>query len=403
MPIPLHPEWDALQAAEARLVEYYLDYATEQRRSFLALEEEWDNLNAGIETADRLGLQEQVIAFGDVLTEAWFARGRFTVARHNYPLVMRAALALEEQDPYIAASLNWGKACIDQGDYAEAEEHLQHGLQTSREVNDEYGIANALFLLGRVAVERSEYDAAQKYLTESQTIRERIGDRAGVAETLYMQARIKYRSFNYLDTEKFALQALEIQESQRISQSYIVTLRLLAISASDKGDNNLAKEYIQRALKTSIETQDASEQAAAFYNASIIFRREQNLNSSLEYAERSLSFLNRMGDRKAKANVLNQISRIYADLNETASAIRYGQESLQLYKELKDRQGITIISLHLGDILETSGQRERACQLWSEALPFAASVKHPLATALEEKLEQNCSESNFQNPIALPP
>jgi hypothetical protein len=111
---------EGAQTADARMAQYYLKYATEQRQNYLALEQEWDNLVAGLAVAHQQKMWQVIIDYGDVLTNAWFARGRFTYARQAYPLVCEVARALEEQDPYIAATINWGRACIEQGDYAEA-------------------------------------------------------------------------------------------------------------------------------------------------------------------------------------------------------------------------------------------------------------------------------------------
>ena len=63
-----------------------------------------ESLSAGLDVAYQQKMWQVLIDYGDVLTKAWFARGRFTYARHAYPMVCEAARRLEEQDPYIAAT-----------------------------------------------------------------------------------------------------------------------------------------------------------------------------------------------------------------------------------------------------------------------------------------------------------
>lgn len=380
---------DEIRRAETRLLNFYLSFASQHRDRYLDLEDEWDNLTAGIEIAQQQELWQRVIDYGDLLTEAWFARGRFSDARRAYPVILHAARELEEQDPYIAGALNWGKACIDQGDYAEAEEHLQHGLQTSREVNDEFGIGTGLFLLARLAVERSEYDRAQVYLVESQKIRERLNDRAGLAETLYMQARIKYLFFDYTGADEVGREALSVFKSLPPSRAYIVTLRWLAIIASYLNDFDRAINYNRHALELSEQVFDLSEKAATLYSMATVYWRQGDFVNARTYASESLPFFRRIGDRKGDEYVFEQLSKIYAKLENYEQALEYGNKSLQVSFELNDTLGKIRQLQHLGDVHNQLGHYERACKMWLEALPLAQALQHhSLATSLQERIAQ---------------
>ena len=382
-----------LSSASTRLSEYYLGFATTNRKNYLALEDEWDNLNVGIEIAHTQEMWQSAIAYGDVLTDAWFARGRFTDARRNYPYVMRGARELEEQDPYINASLNWGKACIDQGDYAEAEEHLQHGLQTSREVNDEYNIASALFLLGRVSVERSEYDAAQKYLEESQAIRERIGDRAGVAETLYMRARVNYVFFNFEVADQIGSESIRLQEQLPSSHQFIVSLRWVGVNATylnqfDKGEN-----YILRALKLSEEMQDQGELAMCFYCLAILFWRKENYSEARAYAAKSLPILRKIGDRKSEGYATEQLGKIHLRLGEFEKALELARTSLAISRDLGDTLNVARQMALIGDIYKGQGRDDIACKWWLEGFDLATQLAYtPLARSLQKQLDASGCE-----------
>ncbi len=392
------------QKSYARLCEYYLSFATTNRKNYLALEDEWDNLNVGIEIAHAQEMWQAVIDYGDVLTDAWFARGRFTDARKNYPYVMRGARELEEQDPYINASLNWGKACIDQGDYAEAEEHLQHGLQTSREVNDEYNIANALFLLGRVSVERSEYDAAQKFLEESQEIRERIGDRAGVAETLYMQGRIKSLLNDFDAAIEPYIRALQIQETLPVGRPLIITLRWLAMNEGRRSNFGAADEYSKRALSLSEQTNDVGELAATYYGMAFLFKSQAKYNLARDYAEKSLQSLRKIGDRKIQAHIHFLLSDLAAILGENDNALSEIERCLGIYYALGDTRTIAAALLDKGDILHKLGRSEEACSAWSEGFTLAKGTANPYLDVLRTRIASNCDNRlNLQKRIETPP
>lgn len=373
--------------SKARMSDYYLQFATGHRRDYLSLEQEWDNLNVGIGIAHAQASWQAVIDYGDVLTDAWFARGRFTDARRNYPFVLRAARELEEQDPYITGTLNWGKACIDQGDYAEAEEHLQHVLQTSREVSDEYGIASGLFLLARVAVERGEYEAAQKYLEECQGIRERLGDRAGMAETLYMQARIKYLAFDFGAANILGEKALKILDSFPSNQFRIVISRWLAVIASYLKDFERAVEHNERALVLAEEMGNVGETAMTLYSMATVFWRKGDFVNAEDCALKSMPLIKSIGDRKAEEYVSEQLSKIALNLEKYDKAMDYGQYSLRLSNELNDTFGKARQLQHLGDVYRKIGQDQHACQMWLEALSFAQALQNnTLVTSLQERI-----------------
>lgn len=376
----------ALPTAQSRLANYYLQFATEQRKNYLALEDEWDNLNVGIEIAHAQEMWQHIIDYGDVLTDAWFARGRFTDARRNYGFVMRGARELEEQDPYIAAALNWGKACIDQGDYAEAEEHIQHGLQTSREVSDQYGIANALFLLGRVSVERSEYERAQTYLEESQDIRERFEDRAGVAETLYMQARIKYFFEDYNEAERLITRALEVHKSLKVNHSNLVLLRTAAGIFSKLRKHDLARQYLEDALAVAEQCNNKSEYAAILYSMSTLLWQMSLPVLAKEFAEKAMLSLKYIGDRKGVQFAHEQLSLIAVDLNQAESALQFGDESLKSARQLQDRSSMVRLLSRIGDLHLKNHQKELAYREWREALLLAEQIQHPLRQSLRERL-----------------
>lgn len=381
-----------VRAAQARLSEYYLSFAATNRKNFLSLEEEWDNLNVGIEIAHAQELWQAVIDYGDVLTDAWFARGRFTDARKNYPFVMRAARELEEQDPYINASLNWGKACIDQGDYAEAQEHLRHGLQTSREVNDQYNTANALFLLGRVSVERSEYDTAQKYLEESQAIHERIGDRAGVAETLYMQGRICFMYQEYDKAKPLLEEALDIQAKLTDEQRTIITLRMLSVNETFRRNFEFAEKCSENALARAEKIGDKGEIGAALYGAAVLFRLTARQMKAIDYARASLDRLQTMGDRKSIANIHFLLCRSFADIQKYDAALDEAGIALNFYRELEDFRSVAAILQDMGDIYLKIGRSSDARDSWEQALSYIQIAQHPLAVSLRDRLQQVISE-----------
>lgn len=379
-----------LDAVEKRLATYYLIYATRHRRNFIPLEDEWDNLTAGVELAHKHELWQTVIDYGDVLTGAWMARGRFSEARQAYPHVMHAARELEEQDPYIAATLNWGRACIDQSDYVEASTHLLDGLQTSREVNDEAGIAQAQFLIARNFVVQSKYADAKPALEESRTLYEKMGEDGSVAEALYLQARIHMETGDYQSAETFAEEALERQKTLAPNHARIVLLRYLGRIADYRDQVEPALNYCQEALAMAESLDDLGEYASALFDLASILRYRGQYEKARDYADKAVGLFQRMGDRKAEMYALQEKSRIAYGLNEFSAALNLCNKSLELAQDLADESEAVYLLIHLSDTYSQLTRLQDACQARTDALRLASATEHIKTTDIEVWLSEHC-------------
>jgi tetratricopeptide (TPR) repeat protein len=375
------------EAAYTRMIQYYLAYATEHRHNYFELEQEGDNFLASMRLAYQQKMWPLIIDYAELLVKAGFARARFSDIRQACQLACEAARILGNRPSLAAGLRQWGRACIEQGDYAEAEEHLSDSLQICLELDDQPGVANAQYYLGRIAKEQVNFEKAQQLLTESRRIREHLGNMSGVAETLYLEADIPYFNGNYEEAKQLGRQALDLQQAAGDKLGSIRSLGLLADIALKQDDHALGERYCQQALALCEEIQEKGELAVILYILSEVCRQQGRLKSARDYAEKSLTLLTHMGDRKTQANALWRLSIIDADLQDYALALEEGLQSLNLHQELKDKWGMIYVLLHLGDIHRFLDQIDRGREIWSEALSFAEELQHPLTGQLRERLD----------------
>jgi DNA-binding SARP family transcriptional activator len=382
-----------LSSAHSRFSQYYLSFAAAHRRDYLALEDEWDNLNVGITIAHAEQTWKSLIDYGDILTDAWFARGRFTDARHNYPLIMRAARELEEQDPYIAASLNWGKACIEHGDYAEAAQHLQHGLQTSREVNDEYWMAQALYLHARLDIVRFEYEQAQPVLEQCEELYKKLGDRAGLAQIYYFRARIHMERENYPLAEEWVERAFAIQKELEPNRVLVLVLRYMGRIKDYLDKPSEAITYGNQALSLAQSLQDLTGYAQAMYDLTAILRDRGTLEKAREHGIQSVELLRKIGDRKLESYANEQLTIIEYRRGAYLPAVEYAVRSLALAREIGETNQVAYALVRLGDAYEKLDRLADACRARSEALPLAKNMGHPRTSEIETWLRRHCTNA----------
>jgi len=116
--------------AYRRMAEYYLDYAVRHHSDYDRLERASAHFAAGLRVVYQQALWPMVLGYADALGEAWFARGRFAELRQNYAWACEAATALGDQAALAGSLLRWGQACLEQSEYAEAQQHLTDSLDT---------------------------------------------------------------------------------------------------------------------------------------------------------------------------------------------------------------------------------------------------------------------------------
>lgn len=374
------------EAAYARMAEFYLEYATQHQHDYAALGNEWENLLAGMRVAYRQEIWWVIKQYAEVLADAWFARGRFSDARQGYWWAYVAAQALQDTRIQARFLLRWGQACIEQGDYDEAEKLLADGLKIFKALDDQGGIASVRHHLGRIALERANYDEAERLLADCRRIRARLGDASGVAEALFRQAHIPYYRLSFVEAEQLAKQALDIQQTVDDKLGCVRSLNMLASIALERDDPASAEEYCRRALAICDELDEQGELAITLCTLSDVYRRRDDLQSARDYAQQSLALFRRMGDRKSRAMALYELSRTDEDLRDYTAALESGLQSIDLCRQLSDTWGMVYVMLHVGEIHRHLDQPGQAREIWSEALGIAEELQHPLSTELRERL-----------------
>ncbi|MFQ5419802.1 MAG: tetratricopeptide repeat protein, partial [Anaerolineae bacterium] len=277
--------------------------------------------------------------------------------------------------------------CLEQGDYAEAQTHLQKALALAGEMGQKVAQAEALYHLGRIAIEQNHLDEAQQQLEQAQALFTETADARGMARTLYLLADVEYYRRNYLEADLLARQALSMQSEKEDAYGRIQTLRLLAdIALHGQNDLPKSKGYLERAINLSHHQQNEGELAVGLYASAEIFRQQGHLDEALAQAQQALILLVKMGDRKSQSQVLYRVSLIQADRSEYSNALSAGLESLELCRQLNDTQGMIYVLAHLGEVSKNLGYAERAQETWRKALALANEIQHPMVAWLQERL-----------------
>jgi serine/threonine protein kinase/tetratricopeptide (TPR) repeat protein len=372
------------RAAFERMARYYLEYARQNQKDFLALEGEWDNLLAGMRAAHQGEQWPLVMAYADHLMDTWFARGYFSDARQGYEWAVQAAEEVADWSKIPFYLRRWGQACIEQGDYPEATRHLERSLALYRGMGEQVGVAAVLNGLGRIAVEESRFDDAKLLLDESYQLHHQLGSGPEMSKTMGMLAAIDYAAGLFEPAERTAQQALIRLQAADDKASMVEILRLLTnITLHGRQDMQMAEAYCQQAITLAQMSGNQSELASMLSVLSKISRMQGNLAAAHQQAEQSVTVLRDIGDRKSLAMALYRQSLIESDLAAYPEALRTALQSLELCRVIPDEWGMVYVLQQVAKLYKLDDQLREAQQIRQEALNIAERLQHPSLPALQ--------------------
>jgi predicted ATPase/DNA-binding winged helix-turn-helix (wHTH) protein len=244
-------------AVRARHRDYYLALAeeadpklrgAEQAEWLRRLEEEHENLRAGLEwSIDEVGSKAGLRLCG-ALQRFWWTRGHFTEGRQWCTRVLGKAGA-EERTPERAYVLNAaGVLSHDQGDYPAAKAFHEEGLAIRRELGDRRGTAASLGNLGNVALNQGDYPAARALLEESLAICRELGDRFNSAGLLGNLGGVAFRQGDYPTARALHEESLAIGRELGNPHSISMALSNVGHVALDQGDYPAARALLEESL-----------------------------------------------------------------------------------------------------------------------------------------------------------
>jgi predicted ATPase/DNA-binding SARP family transcriptional activator len=376
-----------IDLTQTRMAQYYLTYARRQQHDVAALDAEWPNLMAGIKTAHALELWHVVLEYAATLQSAGFALGHFTDIRQGCAWATNAAQALDDQPALAACWLIWGRACLEQGDYDEAHDHLTRSHDHYRQLSDLSGAASAQLNLARITVDQANDAEASSLLVNSQRICQLLQDERQLAEVYIQQARVTFYQRDFAAAEQLAQQALNLQQKLNDKANGILSLQLLAEIVQHHADITRAEQHCAQALAWCDELHDDRRRAVVQCTFAEVQRLAGKPDESRHTAEDCLRSFKRMGDRRSEAQALYQLSVLAAERGDMNAAIQNGTLSLERCRQLQMRRELINVAFHLGGVYARLRQSDRACELWTEALAIAEPLHHPLVDTLRRHLK----------------
>ena len=334
-------------ALRVRHRDYYLAIAEEanpklkgdeQAEWLRRLEEEHDNLRAGLEWSLVEAGSKGGLRLCGALQRFWWTHGHLAEGRQWCTRVLCKAGA-EERTPERANALNGaGVLAYHQGDYPAARALHEESLAIRRELGDRPGVGASLGNLGNVAFNQGDYPAATALQEQSLAIRRELGDRYGTATTLNNLGAVAINQGDYPGARAVLEESLAISRELGNPHSIALSLSNLGHVALNQGDYRAAR---------------------ALFEESVGIRRD-------------------LGDRFGIATSLTNLGLVALNQDDYRAAKALLGESLAIRRELGDQSGIPASLEGLAAVVASQRDPMRAARIWGATERSRAQIGAPL-------------------------
>jgi len=364
------------QSPFQRLVSYFSAYTDSYSSDYQKLRNEWDNLDAAIQTMADQGLWQTLFRVNQNLNQAWFAQGLFERARIAYQMSYEGALIVEDA-AQIGESLFWqGMTVVEQGGYEEARALFERALTTFEEMEDVVSVSDVEYHLARTHLFQSNYDEVARLLDHSLLIKQKLNDQVSIGQIKYRQLMLMSRLAKYDLALQVGNEALLIQEQTHSQLDLVRTLRELSLVYCMIKEYEQARLCGEKGLHLVEELNDVGELTGVLYALAYLNWQTNGFDEALTQARRSLTLLEQFGDIASQANVLLLICGVLRDVNEYEDSLSYGKRALAFFRQVSDISGVARTLANLGTTYFFAGERELARENWLAGRKIAKEINH---------------------------
>ncbi|MCW1968848.1 MAG: NACHT domain-containing protein [Anaerolineae bacterium] len=381
-----HPEWRDVYDKKTA---YFAQFAKNNVQQQKALDLEWVNLLDAMGEAAEQGQHAVVVGFAEALGEAWYVRGRYADARTGLRWACDAARKLKDDRALVKFLAQWGRACVRQGDYAEAKVHFVLGNEIGTRDMDPLSIAQIAYESAQVAIEETDFVEAQTCLDLCLDIYEELNHDEGRGEALRQQARIFFNQGQYLQAEKFAHAAHKLLQQVDNPRTRVMILRLRSDIASEIGATietepaaklkrvEEAQAYQDEGMRLCAEIGDLREEGLLLYSQARSTRIFNDWEKTIHILQKHAAIANQLGDLKMQAYADGFLGYAFFETQQFERAEYHLAKSVEILRSLNDMLSAINPLYRLGRIYDQKSQPAEAVAALGEAYLYAKRFNTP--------------------------
>ncbi|KPJ74539.1 hypothetical protein AMJ52_00015 [candidate division TA06 bacterium DG_78] len=249
-----------------------------------------------------------------------------------YNLSWNTARANDIKEGEILCLLNLSHLHRDLGNYEQALEYLNYGLEDIVPPDDMRGVVQFKQLIADVNYQIWDLRKAEAMLVESSTVSEAIGSTETYIKSALGLALIYTSNGNFKNAEKY-LKLVDKKISFFIRENLLAEINLKkAIVYYFRKEFGKTRDYIANALKIAQKFTQREIECHCFNLLSLV-----DEDAPLKHALKAFKIAEMLKLPPLFAIVLFRLSQLYNEAGDTEKARYYGQKALLIYNDMKNK------------------------------------------------------------------
>ncbi len=237
------------------------------------------------------------------------------------------------------------------------------------------GLPPALSVIGNIYHEDGRYTEAILYHKRSLKAKEEIGDSIGITASHNSLGNAYLYLANYPEALDHYLEAAKLAEKIKFWQSACIAFNNIVIIYNALHEYKKSEEYLARALKISLETDDKLMQVNIYNNYGTIYCLHYKDNpKARSYFEKALVISELVADKHSIALSLGNIGITYDEEGDLTKALDHCLRSLKAHEETANTEKIAYMSVTVGKIYKKLNRVQEALTYCNRGLAIANEI-----------------------------
>ncbi len=309
-----------------------------------------------------------------LIGEGYFTLGKLDSAMHQFEQAM--VLAKKENDGAEIANnyISFASIKTEMGDYNEAIDFYQLGIEKQVEIGDSSGMCDAWLRKGNVYSSQGNHPKATEAYLTSLRICEAAGRKQMVGYNYGSLAIIHDKRDEYAKAEEYYDKALDVFKS--ISDDYAVAsvLNNKGIMYKNIGSYQKAIDAYEESLALFTKIGVARGRNACLTNLGILHNELGQYELGTSYSLQGLALARELNNQESEQDNLNALARSSLGLGDDNRALRYAGESKVLADDLGSLEKMRDVEETYSMIYRKTGQYERALDHYERFVTYKDSV-----------------------------
>ncbi|MFQ5883923.1 MAG: tetratricopeptide repeat protein [Thermoplasmata archaeon] len=289
--------------------------------------------NEALDLVKGEGCKEEGLALSGIGVVHW-SRGEYSNALENCEMGLEILEKIGNQRGIAYSLNNIGNVYLGKGEFDTALENYRKCLEIGEKTGNQRDIAHILGNIGAVHLQRGEYKKALEHFRKSSEILEKIGDQQGIAYSLNNIGVLHEDTGEYDKALEHYRRSLEIVEKIGDQQVIATTLHNIGLVHNYTGEYDKALKQYERSLELS---EKIGYQVGMAYNycgiAEIYFKKEEQ-ETALDFCNRAFELSEEIGVKEFVSDSRRIFGMIYCKQKNWEKSAENFKQSVEICREI---------------------------------------------------------------------